>query len=701
MRKMVSLLRNCLPGQGEESQARPAAEQVAQPAPVLPERGPATALPPLPHTPLNMDTMGGEVTVSYEMLTGKAPRHYTQIFIDPGYLPTINAGKKPDNTQYLAEKHDLLSKAYHALSPYADFMMTLKGMAGRPDLHRGLEVILKRFITRFWDMPASKNHHHAYPWGFMLHCIDVACAEAEKATNWTPMSEHGIDEISQARYLGMVVLMRFTQGLFHDAHKLYQYEMSARLGGATVRFDPLRREGNVLDFKLVYPQRVESWGTPAASPGKLNALEFVSLFPRELLRYAPSSQFIEVYTGLFDLESMESDRDSARRDISRAGRYTLEQFVLNAIKAYFADSDTTRPENNVFRVNDDWTAINGNQFFLKARPVDGGIHTKDGMRKFLLQEEVLARVGNRTDTSLHYKIVMPDGTETASKSMSKISFIRSDYLQQAYTGFSSMIGQVYFLEKDREAVCELCPSADNFLPSLESSHSEPETQKSSDVSAESGNEDSPVSETAHAVPCDMPQGEEPSEEVTAQPTESTEPEASAVVPEDGGDGDAIEPVETTENIPGQEANPLEDRQETPELPPATVRPGPKPMVGFSKQLAWRLTNYRPEDSCPDTGWLFVGIRCVHVRTPQFYQALTNDGLLDEPDWGSVAANICRQLRDESLLVMQPITGEIDYVPPGGGDSTLEGSFLQITPGLEMHRSLLDRICGSTPLTVEA
>lgn len=668
MRNMASLLHRLWKGETGGSSAGSAAGHPEQP-----KREEPLALPPPPQA-LDMDTMGGEVTVTYETLTGKTPRHFTKIYLDPGYLPTIPTGSKPDNNNYLAVKHDLLSKAYHALKPYVDFVLSLKGMADRDDLRRGLEIVLKRFLARYWDMPASKSHHHAYPWGLVLHCMYVACAEAEKATAWTPMSEHGIDEINQARYLGIIVLLHFTRGLLHDSYKIYQLNMTAILGGTTIKFDPLRDKGNVLDFKIIYSLRTEDWGDSIAGPAKLNAIEFLGLFPKELVRYTPSSQFLAVITDILDMEGMDSDRESAKQDISKAGLFTVEKMVQDAIRAYFANPETTKPENNVFRVNNEWIAVNGNQFFLKVRTFDGGIYTKDGVKKFLLQEGALSHVDNRTDTSLHYKIVMPNGTATRSKSASKISFIRTEYLEEACSEFSGKIGHVFFAENDRDAVLELCPSADNFLRSLDIQPDEKKAEKASEKPAESGETNV------------QPENEAPP--VTSNPVATTDSQQDEPVAE-------VMPVQQPES--DETERPVNQPEAGQAPKPAVIRPALKPLVGCSKQLLWRFENYRPGDSCPDTGWLFVGIRSVHVRPPQFYMAVTNDGLLDEPDWGQVAANICRQLRDEKLLVPQPVTGTIDYTPPGGGDASIDGSFFQLTLHWKMHGDLLDRVCKSASL----
>lgn len=699
-----------------------AQEQPAEtPAPGSREReepkksSPAVFLPvsSLPPPPVDMDTMGGEVSITYESIAGKPQRHFTRIFIDPAFMPVITAGAKPGNKQYLVVKHDMLLQALHSLTPYMHFVLSLKGMNEREDLRRALEVILKRFLARFWDMPASLDHHHSYPWGFTLHCIDVACAEAEKATSWIPMSEHGIDEINHARYLGMVVLLHFTKGLFHDAHKLYQYEMTGYSGNHTITFDPLRHQGNVLDFKLVYPQRTEAWGEPAANPGKLNALEFCALFPRELLQYAPSSQFMEVFTAVFDLEGMDSDQDSVKRDITRAGRLTIEQMILRQVREYFTTAkETTKPENNVFKVNDEWTAVNSSQFLMKIRPLDGSVYSKAGVKNHLMQEGVLAGSGNKYEVTVRYKIQLPKGDETVGKSGIKIAFIRTSYLLQACPELHDLIGQVFFEEKDREDIQQLCPGAGNFLPDL--NKQKIETQPPAKTSADT-RQSAPEKDGAAAQICSPSVDGGEQEQKSPFPTFMEEKDAL-----DSGDTQAatepdsiVQNGETASGEPSvehmQQAKP-DEAELLPESAVAAAAVAPdlpvknrkkhqvKPLIKWSSQLRHLLQNYRPTDSCPKTGWLYAGILKVHVRTPRFYQKMTNEGLLKQPDWGIVAESICRELSEEGLLILRPITGRIDYTPPGGSDEAhADGAFLELSLDMETYSLLYDKVMRSSPL----
>jgi hypothetical protein len=526
-----------------------------------------------------------------------------------------------------------------------------------------------------------------------------------------PMSEHGIDEISHARYLGMVVLLHFTKGLFHDAHKLYQYEMTGYSGNFIVKFDPLRNQGNVLDFKIVYPERAEAWGEPIASPGKLNAIEFCALFPRELLKYAPSSQFIEVFTAVFDLEGSDSDRDSAKRDASNAGRATLEHMILNQVKAYFTtDSSTTKPENSVFRVSDDWVAVLSTQFLMKVRPLEGRVYTKDGVKNYLLQEEALAGTATKYDVSLAYRFKRPNGKEESGKSRVKIAFIKASYLLQVFPDLFKVIGQVFFDEIDREAVRGLCPSADNFIKNLNKNSTEqPQAGKAADSAL--GPEAEPLASKAapgtgapvdslFVFPARAASSQAPAEFGCAdEPSPAVAPAEDPCVPKKAADRRPAD-AERVDDPPVEE---LSVAKLTVDTAPVHIHGSPRPrqigraMVKWSDQLMFLLAHYEAGDSCPETGWLFVNIYGAYVRAPRFYQKMTNEQLLEQSDWGVVAAGMCRELGAEGLLALTPQMGRIVFTPPGGGEASVEGAFFELNLPAKIYRELFDRIMQTAPV----
>lgn len=707
MRKLASLLFSIgRINDGKKSPVAHAAETPeAEPPAIL------SASPPL--GTLDIDTLGGEVEITYESMNAKTYRHYTQILVDTSCMPIIQIADKPDNRDYQSIKHNLLNRAYLPLRSYVDFAMSLKGMHERDDLRRALELMVKRFLMRFWDLPASKNHHHSYPWGLVNHSIDVACAEAEIAQEWRPMSKYGIDEINHSRYLGMVVFLHFVKGLFHDAHKLYQYGMYGYNSQHKVVFDPLRNNGNALDFKLVYPQRTEHWKEPPIHPGKLNVLEFISLFPQKLIKRVPSEQFLEVLIALHNMDGSEADRDSAKRDAINGGRATLEEMILEQVVEYFTtERENTKPENNIFRVNDDWAAVVSSQFLMKIRPLNGGIYTKDGVKTYLQQEGALSGTASKYDLSLLYRLKRSNGKEEAAKSKVKIGFIKMPYLVKACPDLKDFISQIYFDESDRAAVLELCPDADNFLVDLTKKVAEQPKSKEPDTPPQN----TPPPQVA---PEEQPSAKDEPVDVEKVATTAVQDDPDAQV--------APVPDETSGHEPEDDGTESADENEEAESPPeveapvGVVHPAPQNVIAkkvqaqkqsearrrnirrmekWSKQLRFLLEHYSPEDSHPISGWLYTDLYNVYVRIPGFYQKMTNEGLLNQSDWGKVAEAMCRELQQEGLLNLKPIIGSLDFTPPGGGKGSTQGSFFQLTLDADLVADLVERVVLAASLTNE-
>ncbi len=693
-----------------------------------PADSPAPALLPSPK-----NTLGGNAEITYESVNGKQRTHYTQIFIDPGSLPVITGSAKPGNNEYLAVKHELLTKAYHALRGYPDFVQSLKGMHGRKDLVRIMEFVIRRFLTRFWDIPASKNHHHCYPWGLALHCLDVGCAEAEKATLWKPMSENGIDEINHSKYLGMVVLLHFFKGLFHDAHKLYQYDMKGFKDNVTVVFDPLRGQGNVLDFKLVYPQRMERWGEPFTGPGKLNALEFLGLFPKEMVKYTHTGQYIEVMMGLFDMDGTESDIESAKRDLSKIGLATMEQMILDQAEAYFTmrkeeTEENAKPENNVFLVNNEWAAVSA-RFLMDLRPMAGHVYTKEAVKNYLQQEKALSGTAGDYDLPLLYRIKRPNGQEELSRTVAKISFARITYLEHLCPDLRTRFSRIFFDEKDRDAVLKLCPDADNFLLDLSKQVAEqptaPETATAKQLVAAAKNAPTPDAssqEETQSAPSSAPgavvSASEPapvaeteiSHEGTTLPHAETKQRVDPGTP-------AADVASATEEVPRYEAQTTADtapeseagcpeepgEDQTDAIIQSILKSSSGASTPMQKIIKWEnslqrvINDYRPDYSHPATGWFYVDEEDVYVRTPIFYQKMANEDLLQHKDWQKIAESICRRLRDVGLLVLEPIMGAISFVIPGGGTGSTKGNFLKLNLKVDEHSNLFRRVLTSRPL----
>lgn len=667
--------------QGAAENAAPAAPAPDPQPAVPPAPSPAADIPPVelvapaeapPAQSEHQESSPGNSIATYGALVGRKRKHYTEIYLDPGFLPRIRRQAKPDNVEYLSVKHELLDRAYHGLKPYVDFACSLKGVAGRQDLHKVLGAILKLFLTRYWDIPASGDNHHSYPWGFALHSLDVACGEAEKATSWMPMSENGIDEMSHAQDLGMVVLLHFARGLYHDAHKLYQYGLVWRGETGEVVFNPILHEGNVLDFKLVYPSGcVESWGATAVNPGKLNALEFISQFPRELWGKAPRSIFFDVFAALFDLIPSEADRESARRDTARAGRMTMEDMIQAAVKQYFADRQKTNPGLHVFRLTEEWTAVDASQFFLKIRPAEG-VYTAEGVRSCLIDQGMVAGKPEEADLQFTFLVRYAAGKDRVQRHGQKVGLVKTAYLLEACPDLAAQTGEIYFLEKDRAQVLAWCPDAKNFIENLP--EDKPGKEPSADAKEKSGKPEQ-NKQKDKAGPGKTPEAQK---EKRAEPGAGAAPDASPPsVPQ---------PVPATETASADamaDKSDAPDNQDTAAAAEEITEP-----VNWTERLRERLDGYTTADSSPQNGWLYCSYEKAFVRLRYFYPKLSgNPDILNPPGWAERCKPIKEKLLADGLLLPAPIH-IINYIAPGGAEASLGDSILELRLPPEMHSNIL-------------
>ncbi len=239
-----------------------------------------------------------------------------EIKIDPASLPDVGTTEKPHHTEYLAVKNSLLDSALEALSPKMQCTLRLQAIQDDGKAKALLLHIMRLFLIRYWDIPASRNNHHSYRWGLCLHSLDVANARAEEGSLWEPCSKFGLDELKKGQFKSAVILLHFTQGLLHDAHKLYQISLQSVRDNRTVRFHPHYASGNILDFKLSSPgEFIEEWEPLPGNPGRLNAFEFFMLLPKTIFREIPPEIFQGILASIFDLKTISADVESAVKDV--------------------------------------------------------------------------------------------------------------------------------------------------------------------------------------------------------------------------------------------------------------------------------------------------------------------------------------------------------------------------------------------------
>ena len=596
-------------------------------------------LPALP----DLEARAGQPAVEYSLLVGHKQRHYTEIYVDPASMPKISLAEKPDNNMYLPMKRALLDDAVRAVSPYLSFVSNLDGMAGHKSLGGHLITLTKLFLGRFWDMPASQNNHHHYPWGLALHSLEVACGEAEQGSRWTPMTANGLDDVRKSRELGIVVLLHFARGLLHDAHKRYQYSMVCRAETPPVTFDPFYPGAAILDFKLVYPKgREEVWLQAKMNAAELNILEFWKGLPEEVLSRAPGDVFMSLMAAINKMEEIPADKESAKKDCQRLGQPTTEELIADAVKSYLTtERDKTKPANHIYAATPQWFAVHTTNFFAKVRP-GHGIHSAEGVRTCFIEQDLLYGTG-RNDLKLPFLIRMPDGTERYEDNQ-RLVFVRSDYLLDIRPTLVDEVGEIHFLTRDENLVSQFCPHFHRYIKEWPTS-----------VTGEVTGNAPPQAEKASPEPtADSKPGSQPKEKRAAQP---------------------VKPKSSKERASQPAPPPTQPAAAEAPVPSQVPEPEPKQLIK-TEQVNWAerfeklLNNFTLEDTAPESGWIFLTLTGCYLRHPAFFKTILPLESVDE------RRAILQALQAAGFSPM-PYEGDIECLQPGG-KAKLSGSFIKVT-----------------------
>ncbi|MDL2216503.1 hypothetical protein LJB81_02075 [Desulfovibrio sp. OttesenSCG-928-M14] len=601
-------------------------------------------LPALP----DLEARVGQPAVEYSLLVGHKQRHYSEIYVDPVSMPKISLTEKPDNNLYLAMKRALLDDALRAVSPYLSFVSNLDGMAGHKNLGEHLLTLTRLFLARFWDMPASQNNHHHYPWGLALHSLEVACGEAEQGSRWTPMTASGLDDVRKSRELGMVVLLHFARGLLHDAHKRYQYSMVCRTETPPVTFDPFYPGAAILDFKLVYPKgREEFWLQPKMSAAELNILEFWKGLPEEIVSKAPGDVFMSLMTSVNKMEEIAADKESAKKDCQRLGQPILEELIADAVREYLTtERGKTKPENHVYAATPQWFAVHTTHFFGKIRP-GHGIHSAEGVRTCFIEQDLLYGTG-RNDLKIPFLIRKPDGTERFEDNQ-RLVFLRSDYLLDIHPTIADEVGEIHFLARDENLVSQFCPHFRNYIKDW------PASVTGEVAVVQEGQEKTAKPDTQvkgeKAVPAEKPK---PDKEQSSPPTSTAEQPAAVV----------------------------EDSH------PQAPEPKQKQLVK-TEQIDWverferLLDGFSLEDTNPGSGWIFLTPIGCYLRHPAFFKAILPLESVDE------RRAIIHALQ-KGGYAPTPYEGDIECLQPDGMVK-ISGSFINVALSGPVQVALIMKI----------
>jgi hypothetical protein len=125
---------------------------------------------------------------------------------------------------------------------------TLEELA--PGFDRGvLQDLLRVFARWVFDLPASERNHHAQPFGFQEHSLEVAVTALQDLAHRWRASQCGL--FIEPEMLPELAWTTFAVGLFHDCGKILDVEVGAGPGGEI--WNPM--EEGLQDFLARQPGR--------------------------------------------------------------------------------------------------------------------------------------------------------------------------------------------------------------------------------------------------------------------------------------------------------------------------------------------------------------------------------------------------------------------------------------------------------------
>ncbi len=285
-----------------------------------------------------------------------AMKHWKNIEIHPEFFPDIDESKKPDNPDFIKIKLQYAEMVFKVIEDYYLYTINLSGLSNRPDLHIILKHTLLDFIILFWDMPSSKSNHHSYRFGHLLHSLRVACENAEEGESFKLYTESGINTESMIRDKGHIVLAHFFIGLFHDAHKIHDYQLTHQTPYRKVEWNP--HLGSVLNFKLVHPKNLyEDWEKLPQDTSHYSIAYMWWLVPPEFFSSIESSElhrYIMDQMRKFIDGGIAGDHEDATLGLREDPQQKMYLGLTSAMIELLEDSHA---KDHIYRVSDDWCCV--------------------------------------------------------------------------------------------------------------------------------------------------------------------------------------------------------------------------------------------------------------------------------------------------------------------------------------------------------
>lgn len=337
--------------------------------------------------------------------------------------PEVRFEQSPANKDFLDEKLKYTDDLLFRLRPHVDAFMTLNGVQGRKDLRDVVWFVLREFVAYFWDIPASRQHHHSERWGLLSHSLEVALGRAGEASKRVSVDSEGNPSAEAGRkHRGEQVLIAWLTGLFHDSGKIFDIDIVSSESGRDIYYHPFR--GNVLGFKLKHTDNNllikwrESRGMRHA---RRNLAMFMNLVPLDLLKQLRQEQLIALFDGLIEDGDAADQESVAEYRSGQDAEYIREAVKLFARDSFRAKDNQGRSQPRVFALGQNTYAM-VNPVALQA--LSGYIRKELGGESFTKDQVAAHLVRNRL-------IYSSDEDETSGNYFVKLA----GYLKKARVNF--------------------------------------------------------------------------------------------------------------------------------------------------------------------------------------------------------------------------------------------------------------------------
>lgn len=247
---------------------------------------------------------------------GAIPQGYS-LKVDYSKFPEIKLDKKPQPDDFVKEKEKYALMCFEAIAPYRNAIVNFGPYKGRKDVRVFFDDILKEFIVRFWDMPASEAHHHSRPFGLVAHSVETAYHEMERNRSTLAYTASGaIDTQGTRDNVFWGPLIGFLVGLFHDAGKIFDMDIRAQESkGSDYVYSPFM--GSLLNFHLVFAgfDVKKSWKPGRAmAHQKANLFMLLAMVPKDFWKMVPAEVLVILLDVMTKYDTLEGDVKSVVGD---------------------------------------------------------------------------------------------------------------------------------------------------------------------------------------------------------------------------------------------------------------------------------------------------------------------------------------------------------------------------------------------------